>query len=689
MEILLVDDEKHILQVIGDFLIDCGYEVCTAGDGAEALQVLERKENVGLVLSDIRMPRQDGLELLRAARVRFPGIPIVLMTGHGDEEVAIAALHEGAQDYLKKPVKLVELLDRVEKIEGRNQLESQVLGEYHKRHPSGAEPKAASVREAWAALPSEEEVDAGSASVLLVDAGAESGLQLKELLGDWGHRVVTACSGEEGLARCGESLFDVIVVQMGLPDMDGVELIQRLCVVDPNAMSIAITSRTDQEIAVQVLEAGGRGLLVRPLTPESLKRQVARVLGERRRSVDSQLLLGDLLHGRADLQEKVATGERYLRHLIDAAPFGILSTDREGRITTFNGRAQQLYGFAQEEIVGLPVARLFPPEVWESAPSFDGVRPIRVRQRSKGGETFPALMHTRDVLDHRGRHIARLHVVEDLTEREQMETQLLHAERLSLLGQLAPRVAHEYKTPLQVIIGQVELAQMELEEGEIERAREYLREILPAIQQMTDLSQQMATLGKPVESKEEEIDLKKEVETILDSLKNLGVVKYCQIHREFAEDLPKIYGDASQIQQVLRNLIVNAAQVMEGTTRRELYLELEAAQGGNEVEVAVRDAGPGIPEEHLDKIFQPFFTTKPEGKGTGLGLAIVRTIVDRHRGDIVVESEPGEGTCFRLFFPALGRTIAGKPTYGSDLRDLSEKERRSGLERRHAGEEAL
>jgi two-component system, NtrC family, sensor kinase len=682
MEILLVDDEKHILKIIGDFLIDCGYEVCTASDGTEALQVLEKKESVGLVLSDIRMPRQDGLELLRAARVRFPGIPIVLMTGHGDEEVAVAALHEGAQDYLKKPVKLVELLDRIEQIEGRNQLESQVLGQYQKRLPSGAEPGAAPVREVWGALPPEEEIDAENASVLLIDAGVESGLQMTELLGCWGHRVVTVRSGEEGLARCGQSLFDVIVVQMGLPDIDGIELIQRLRVVDPNAMSIAITSRTDQEIAVQVLEAGGRGLLVSPLAPDALKRQVTRVLGERRRFVDSQLLLGDLLHGRADLQEKVATGERYLRYLIDAAPFGILSTDREGQITTFNGRAEQLYGFGQEEIVGFPLVHLFPSEDWASASSFDGTRPLRVRQRSKGEETFPALMHHREVLDHRGRLIARLYVVEDLTEREQMETQLLHAERLSLLGQLAPRVAHEYKTPLQVIIGQVELAQLELEEENIEPAREYLREILPAIQQMTDLSQQMATLGKPVESKEGEIDLEKEVETILDNLKNLGVVKYCQIFREFAANLPKIYGDANQIQQALRNLIVNAAQAMEGASRRELHLGLDVAEGGNGVEVVVRDVGPGIPEEHLDRVFQPFFTTKSEGKGTGLGLAIVRTVVDRHRGSIAVESEPGEGTCFRLFFPALGRSMSGKPTYGKDLRDLSEKERRSGQERR-------
>ena len=96
MNILLVDDEEPILQVIGDFLRDCGHDVLSAGDGAEALKLLESCGDRELVVSDIRMPKLDGLGFLRAARVRHPGMPVVLMTGHGDEQVAIAALQEGA-----------------------------------------------------------------------------------------------------------------------------------------------------------------------------------------------------------------------------------------------------------------------------------------------------------------------------------------------------------------------------------------------------------------------------------------------------------------------------------------------------------------------------------------------------------------------------------------------------------------
>ena len=130
MNILLVDDEESILQVVGDFLVDCGHNVVSAGDGAKALNLLEVRGDIGLIVSDIRMPKMNGLDFLRAVRGRFPGTPVILITGHGDENAAVAALQEGAYDYLKKPIKFNEFLTCVERIEDRNRLESQVLEDY-------------------------------------------------------------------------------------------------------------------------------------------------------------------------------------------------------------------------------------------------------------------------------------------------------------------------------------------------------------------------------------------------------------------------------------------------------------------------------------------------------------------------------------------------------------------------------
>jgi DNA-binding response OmpR family regulator len=128
MDILLVDDEESVIQVLGEFLADCGYEVVPARDGAEGLRVLESRGGVGLIISDIRMPRMDGIEFLRAVKARYPGTPTILITGHGDEGVATLALQQGACDYLKKPVKLEDLLARVERAESRSRMEADLLG---------------------------------------------------------------------------------------------------------------------------------------------------------------------------------------------------------------------------------------------------------------------------------------------------------------------------------------------------------------------------------------------------------------------------------------------------------------------------------------------------------------------------------------------------------------------------------
>jgi signal transduction histidine kinase len=174
---------------------------------------------------------------------------------------------------------------------------------------------------------------------------------------------------------------------------------------------------------------------------------------------------------------------------------------------------------------------------------------------------------------------------------------------------------------------------------------------------MKSLVDQMLNLGKPTKRQLEEIDLAFELDRILGTLGTLGVVKYCRIEKDFDAALPTVYGDPAQIEQVFRNLIVNAAQAMEKSSRKEMKVSLRPCEK-DLVEAVVYDTGDGIAEEHMDQIFQPFFTTKSESKGTGLGLPIVKTIVDRHNGAIDVTSEVGRGTRFAVRLPA--HTLAGR-----------------------------
>jgi DNA-binding NtrC family response regulator len=127
VKILVVDDEPNVVGTLSDFLNDCGHTTEVASDGLHALETMSRHGDIGLVIADVRMPRMDGIEFLTTIKVKYPGVPAILITGHGDEGLAVAALQEGATDYIKKPIKLRELRDSVAKVEERHALEATIL----------------------------------------------------------------------------------------------------------------------------------------------------------------------------------------------------------------------------------------------------------------------------------------------------------------------------------------------------------------------------------------------------------------------------------------------------------------------------------------------------------------------------------------------------------------------------------
>lgn len=273
-----------------------------------------------------------------------------------------------------------------------------------------------------------------------------------------------------------------------------------------------------------------------------------------------------------------------------------------------------------------------------------------------------------------------LRLEQRLKELQETQHMLVRSERMSAMGQMAAAIVHEINNPLTVLSGRIQLLLMQ---EELE-CRDDLLQVYEAAEDMVDMTRNILRFSRQKRGETQAVishlDLNELARGVLQFF--VPLLKMIAVDTQLASDLPPVAGNASQIEQVLTNFIVNAADAMDGHPDAALRIEtglstpaelLEAEQaagrivrrvgrGSSEQEhpcafVAVHDSGPGIDEQTLDQIFEAFFTTKDEDKGTGLGLAICRSIAESLGGDILVASRPGNGSSFRLLLPL---TKAGK-----------------------------
>lgn len=482
--------------------------------------------------------------------------------------------------------------------------------------------------------------------LLLVEGDAGTRETFGKALEASNYQVSVAETYEEARRLEDETRHDIHLVDLDMSLEAGLSWVQKVRLDHPIAVAVVTTTREDQDVAIRALECGARSFVHKPATAEDICLKLAKARREYKRNIDVQSLLSDLIVDRSDLRHKVAERERLLTHLLDAAPFGIISTGIDGRILTANAEAARMYGLRADEMIGGHLPFEVPDHLDE-----DGVSRLDC-DRDGGG--FQVLLQRRRVRNHLNRPVADLYVLEDQTEKKQMEDQLLEAERLSLLGQMAPRIAHELKTPLQIVVGSTELATMAFKTGDDEMQRTWLNKIPEGVNQIRDLVEQMMNLGKPSTPEMRDIRMQDEIPKLVADLEPIGLMKYCVVECQIGPDIPTIHGDPAEIAQVFRNLIVNAVHAMETTSNGLLRVTGARSESGDSVVIRVEDTGVGIEEDHLDRIFEPFYTTKPDGKGTGLGLPIVKTIVDRYHGSIDVSSRRGAGTTFTVKFPASG-----------------------------------
>jgi PAS domain S-box-containing protein len=348
--------------------------------------------------------------------------------------------------------------------------------------------------------------------------------------------------------------------------------------------------------------------------------------------------------------------ETRLRLVLDHAFDGIISIDEEGIIQSFNLAAEQLFGFAAAEVLGRNIHLLMPEDMRadhdaslrryrEGAPARIIGRGREVEGQRKDGTRFPLEIAVTEFRhEPQGRRFFS-GVVRDLSERKRLQEQLRVAQKMEAVGHLAGGIAHDFNNLLTVINGYAEMAVLESEEAS--PVREAVEAILEAGERAASLTRQLLVFGRHMVVDIRALDLNQVVRDTERMLRRLLGEKVAMTFTA-AETACCIRADPGLLAQVLMNLVVNARDAMpEGGTLR-LSTRLDGAGG---VVLEVSDTGCGMTPEVQARLFNPFFTTKPEGRGTGLGLAVVQNIVTRLEGEISFRSALGQGTTFFLRFP--------------------------------------
>ena len=371
--------------------------------------------------------------------------------------------------------------------------------------------------------------------------------------------------------------------------------------------------------------------------------------------------------------------EERFRELAELMPETVFEVDLEGKLTFVNRNAFNNFGYTQQDLKkGLKSFDMIIPKDRERAQ--DNVTKILTGEKSgineytalrKDGGTFPVMIHSAPIFKE-GKPVGLRGFMVDITdrkkaeeERRKLEVQFLQAQRFEALGTLAGGIAHDFNNLLMNIQGNTSLMLFEIEGTH--PFFEPLKKIEKQVKSGAQLTRQMLGYARKGKFNVKSVDLNQIVDESADTFGRTR--KEITIYREFDNDLFPVEADQGQIEQVLLNLYVNAADAMPGggklilKTKNETHLNIKSnhydPRPGKYVQLTITDSGTGIDNQTLERIFDPFFTTKGMGRGTGLGLASVYGIIKSHDGYIDVTSEKGHGTTFTIFLPASENDVEG------------------------------
>jgi nitrogen fixation negative regulator NifL len=634
LKVLHIEDQERDAAVIARHLSQAGYEIVSDRvDTAEAMTGALETRDWDVILCDYSMPHFNALQALALMKTLKKDLPFIIISGTIGEAAAVEAMRAGAHDYLMKDslARLAPAIKR-EMSEAENR-RARRQAEEHLRLQSAA-------------------VQAAANSIAITDRAGRV---------VWTNPAFTETTGYSFEEISGKNLR---VLKSGKQDRAFYQDMWETILSGKVWHNTVINRHKDGTLNHQDLT----------ITPIRDDNTITHFIGIKQDITE-----------KTRAQEALQASELRYRRLFESAKDGILILDADtGQIVDVNPYLLEMLGYTKKELVG--------KELWEIGVFKDVVASKAAfdELQSQGYiryEDLPLKTHSgivKQVEFVSNSYLAgRLRVIQcnirDITERKlaeealkesnqhlqqtlaellgksneitAMTQQLWQASKLATVGELAASVAHELNNPLATISLKLETLAAQLS-NDTDKLRS-VTIVADEVDRMGNLVGSLLQFSRRSHQQTSTVNISEEID------KSLELVEYhlrsnkIQIVRDYAKDVPTIQADRQQLRQVFLNLLTNASDAMNGGGT----LTLTVAQATNVgtrrmVRIEFIDSGPGIEPADLEKIWDPFFTTKPEGKGTGLGLAICRRVIEEHRGSIAIESEIGRGTKIIIYLPA-------------------------------------
>lgn len=561
-----------------------------------------------------------------------------------------------------------------------------------------------------------------SLEIVIAEDSPTQAERLKYILEEYNGSVVVTRNGRDALERIRARKPDLLITDVNMPEMNGYELCSHIRAEEDltDLPVILLTSLSDTEDVYRAVECGADSFITKPYDESSLVSQIQMLLAStavkgyggrqkhtstiesRAGSLENDRILNLLLSTYSaaiqknrqlseahnalaqlneQLEEKVrartsslqaAMAER--KHamekieeqaaLLDKTQDAIVLQDLEGRTLFWNSGAERIYGWKKNEVIDQKTLA----HLLESRHANNDIKTVIVDKGEWSGELEHITKDQRHLIvevrstllrDQSGEPRSILSIITDITERKQIEAQIVRAQRMESIGTLSAGIAHDLNNILAPIMLSIEI----LKTGDPKQDHSILETIELSAKRGADIVKQVLSFARGIEGQRVEVQpthLIRDLETIIRDT----FPKDIQLRLSVAKDTWPISGDPTQLHQILLNLCVNARDAMpsggiltistENKVLDEHYVAMNSqAATGKYLVISVVDSGTGIPPGIIDRIFEPFFTTKEIGKGTGLGLSTVMAITKSHGGFVNVYSEVGKGTTFRIYLPAI------------------------------------